>query len=849
MKANPKAVTEFKKQLEGILPKSDLESLNEFANEYEVDGKETVADEFVTEALSRIANGEISLNKTILEKIKEFLRKLAKSLGMVPNQIKLTGKEDVVRFAEKLSEAFQEGRIIDIASNSEAKLLNSDPYSNGERGYVDLDTEFKPKYKKEKEKLGDYSNVDFAKKIPVKSLKEIVKKYEGRVFFITSDATGLGYDSNGDKILGGIGYLGIDENVNEDIGFASVDEKTAKGTVGTMYNRFGGGKPIAVMVMVQAPSSTLGNYYGSKFFGRGLKQIKASNEQEYSDALDSIKEFIVKNKAVNKALKKNKTTDALISLFENIDDYSEVEFAKEFIKDTSFDVRREMLNSLFVDNENIATDKSTPSVKVSLKKLGFNKTEFLNEYGDSKLEPLFKNDEAGYLAGGFELTLPVNRDGLKDLISDTNDKGVTHDQFNGKLPKTGESFYLDGLYHAQDNFKGFAKPNTEITSDPELRAKADKLVRSTFKKDTDYNAIYRKGGEKAVAKSKRGYKHLASPKKSIFKNEILAKKIPEALSEKTPSIPADVARGMGFSPKEGVESDLMNAEFTSAKFQKAKPTVTNPAEHKIEGGKVKFQKTPKEKKLFREPNQDIINVSEEYKKSKGINKPAAKKIFELDVENSKSIADAYEAMENNPSDPKVKKAYTALANEVTEQFNALIEAGYKVELYKGKGEPYANSSEMLQDLRDNKRLKSLSTESDFGKEGIGVKIKADNPMLADSGLKDVNGKSLLVNDLFRFVHDVFGHGEQGTSFGAIGEENAWNVHSKLFSDDARRALTTETRGQNSWVNFGPQMRNADGSVMQKGDPGYLSPMERPFADQKNGLLPDSMVFEEKIRRY
>ena len=296
-------------------------------------------------------------------------------------------------------------------------------------------------------------------------------------------------------------------------------------------------------------------------------------------------------------------------------------------------------------------------------------------------------------------------------------------------------------------------------------------------------------------------------------------------------------RGIGTAKIKGKDTDTAPSQTVSK--------VTNPAEHKIEGGKVKFQKTPKEKKLFREPNQDIINVSEEYKKSKGINKPAAKKIFELDVENSKSIADAYEAMENNPSDPKVKKAYTALANEVTEQFNALIEAGYKVELYKGKGEPYANSSEMLQDLRDNKRLKSLPTESDFGKEGIDAKIKSDNPMLADSGIKDSNGNPLLVNDLFRFVHDVFGHGEQGTSFGAIGEENAWNVHSKLFSDDARRALTTETRGQNSWVNFGPQMRNTDGSVMQKGDPGYLSPMERPFADQKNGLLPDSMVFEEK----
>ena len=74
MKANPKAVTEFKKQLEGILPKSDLDSLNDFANEYEADGEQEVNEEFVVEALSRIANGEISLNKTTLDKIKELLK-------------------------------------------------------------------------------------------------------------------------------------------------------------------------------------------------------------------------------------------------------------------------------------------------------------------------------------------------------------------------------------------------------------------------------------------------------------------------------------------------------------------------------------------------------------------------------------------------------------------------------------------------------------------------------------------------------------------------------------------------------------------------------------------------------
>ena len=121
-------------------------------------------------------------------------------------------------------------------------------------------------------------------------------------------------------------------------------------------------------------------------------------------------------------------------------------------------------------------------------------------------------------------------------------------------------------------------------------------------------------------------------------------------------------------------------------------------------------------------------------------------------------------MTDNPSDPKVKKAYTALANEVTSQFNALTDAGFEVEIYEGKGGPYANSEEVLKDLKENKKLRILSTESDFGD---GALISKDNPMLQDSGLTDSNGKPLLVNDLFRFVHDVYGHGEQGTSFGAI----------------------------------------------------------------------------------
>ena len=60
----------------------------------------------------------------------------------------------------------------------------------------------------------------------------------------------------------------------------------------------------------------------------------------------------------------------------------------------------------------------------------------------------------------------------------------------------------------------------------------------------------------------------------------------------------------------------------------------------------------------------------------------------------------------------------------------------------------------------------------------------------------------------------------------------------MYSPLARRAMTTETRGQNSWVNFGPQMRNEDGTLKKKGDEGYLDPKQREFAPQKMALFPE-----------
>jgi len=243
-------------------------------------------------------------------------------------------------------------------------------------------------------------------------------------------------------------------------------------------------------------------------------------------------------------------------------------------------------------------------------------------------------------------------------------------------------------------------------------------------------------------------------------------------------------------------------------------------------------------KLFSAPNPETKKIVAQYKKDKSITTPDGEPVTELDTDLSKEIADAYEAMEDNPNAPEVKEAYEAMAKETMDQYQYMIDSGYTLEMYQGEGDPYANSQEMIADLTDNKHLFIFSTEQGFGTEGISDKQRSENVMLGDAGVKDKNGNPMLINDVFRGVHDFFGHSERGNSFGAKGEENAWDVHSRMYGDKARRAMTTETRGQNSWVNFGGQMRNPDGSVMKKGDEGFMSAKERPFAPQKTGLLPE-----------
>lgn len=188
------------------------------------------------------------------------------------------------------------------------------------------------------------------------------------------------------------------------------------------------------------------------------------------------------------------------------------------------------------------------------------------------------------------------------------------------------------------------------------------------------------------------------------------------------------------------------------------------------------------------------------------------------------IADAFEAMPHNPSDPTVQEAYAAMINETLAQYQAIKSLGLKIEFIKhGDLDPYSEGpKQVIADIHAG-HLWVFPTTSGFGSSDLDV---ADNPLLAPTD-EVIGDHRLVANDVFRIVHDVFGHAKEGVGFGATGEENAWQSHVRMYSPLAARAMTTETRGQNSWVNFGPY-----------GEQNRTDQQNTTYADQKVGLLPE-----------
>lgn len=214
------------------------------------------------------------------------------------------------------------------------------------------------------------------------------------------------------------------------------------------------------------------------------------------------------------------------------------------------------------------------------------------------------------------------------------------------------------------------------------------------------------------------------------------------------------------------------------------------------------------------------DVAEQYMAGSGLKFVPPKQYAPLDKDNAKRIAEAFDALPLY--DPKALSSYDKMIRETLGQYQAIKNTGLDIKPVDLSTYPYGgNPRAVARDVADNNRMAFFKTG-----EGFGTGTSEKNPLLRQSG-EYIGDYPMLNNDLFRVVHDYFGHIKGGYGFRAGGEDNAWRAHGRMYSPEALPAMTSETRGQNSWVNSGPHAdfnRTASGA-------------DTIYAPQKIALMP------------
>lgn len=210
--------------------------------------------------------------------------------------------------------------------------------------------------------------------------------------------------------------------------------------------------------------------------------------------------------------------------------------------------------------------------------------------------------------------------------------------------------------------------------------------------------------------------------------------------------------------------------------------------------------------------------------------------YEIMVDASKQQKDAvFNAYANDPEfaqiiqqfkiknyDDLVAKSYQQLEKETVDQFRKLP---FRLQFHRGEGN-YLDSPEAVRDMLLHGNLTVYKG---------GDRHEFLHNIDKETGLNS--------NEMFRAVHDAFGHGIRGNSFGALGEEVAWGSHAQMYSPLARIAMTSETRGQNSFVNYTPinarlteameQLREIQWNKKREGDIGAVNEIGQLLREMGN----------------
>jgi hypothetical protein len=182
-------------------------------------------------------------------------------------------------------------------------------------------------------------------------------------------------------------------------------------------------------------------------------------------------------------------------------------------------------------------------------------------------------------------------------------------------------------------------------------------------------------------------------------------------------------------------------------------------------------------------------------------------------------------MPHAPNDPHVAASYDAMIKETMAQWRAIQKTGLKVEFIPPDApNPYAHSPRMaMKDIRDNGHLWVYPTSTGFGtsqaddqRQSAAAQRRCQDQRQAGDGERHLPHRPRLLRSL---------QGGRRLPRRWRGERVAQSLGHVLAAGPA--AMTAETRGQNSWVNYGPH-----------GEKNRTATDDTIYADQKSGIMPE-----------
>jgi hypothetical protein len=216
----------------------------------------------------------------------------------------------------------------------------------------------------------------------------------------------------------------------------------------------------------------------------------------------------------------------------------------------------------------------------------------------------------------------------------------------------------------------------------------------------------------------------------------------------------------------------------------------------------------------------------------------------MDERYCRRVAAYYDRAPRMAYDAGLRRRYDRLKLQNLRQYEAIVGAGVEIEPWLGAGQPYRDSRELCERVRATRRLRVYLTRSGHGPSPAA----GYHPMREPSGVS-AGGVELCHNDVFRVVHDVFGHVMFGNGFGPRGEFLAAFCHMHMYSADVHPVLFTEQVAQICWFFHGPHLLDRTGALPRRGDPGYVPPPRRPYPEQKAFMFPERFLdaFTEMFR--